>query len=163
MSASLDAPTAARLLEAARQAADRAYAPYSDFPVGAALLTECGEIITGVNVENVSYGLTVCAERAAVCAAVARGYRRFQGVAVYASRRPHGAVTPCGACRQVLAEFMAADAAVVLADPAGGAPRLFTTAGLLPAGFGSDGDGSFPGTGSSIPHGPLPDPPGETR
>ncbi len=159
----LDAPTAARLLEAARQATQAAYAPYSDFPVGAALLTDSGQVITGVNVENASYGLTVCAERTAVCAAVAQGHRRFRAVAVFASRRPHGAVTPCGACRQVLFEFMDPQAAVVLADAGSGAPRLLTMADLLPAGFGSDADGSCPGKGSSTPHGHPGNPSGEIR
>jgi len=82
-----------------------AYAPYSKFAVGAALLTKSGRIITGCNVENLSFGLTICAERAAVFTAVAMGEREFEAIAVVAdSKTP---VTPCGACRQVLAEFAA--------------------------------------------------------
>jgi len=91
------------LIDAASKARERAYAPYSKFAVGAALLTKSGRIITGCNVENLSFGLTICAERAAVFAAIALGEKEFEAVAVVAdSRTP---VTPCGACRQVLAEF----------------------------------------------------------
>ncbi len=91
------------LISAARAVREKAYAPYSKFQVGAALLTGSGRIFCGCNVENLSFGLTVCAERAAVFAAVAAGETKFAGIAVVAdSVQP---VTPCGACRQVLAEF----------------------------------------------------------
>lgn len=90
-----------RLVQAAIAVRANAYARYSDFPVGAALATATGEIVVGVNCENASYGLTQCAERTAVTAAVAAGHRKFTAVAI-ASK---GGVTPCGACRQVLAEF----------------------------------------------------------
>ncbi|MEP6640608.1 MAG: cytidine deaminase [Gaiellales bacterium] len=94
----------------AQAAAVRAYVPYSRFAVGAALLPEGGgEPVTAVNVENASYGLTVCAERNAVFAAVAAGHRGFEAVAVYAEA---DSVPPCGACRQVLAEFAPAIAVV---------------------------------------------------
>ncbi|HEX5472622.1 MAG TPA: cytidine deaminase [Lacipirellulaceae bacterium] len=89
------------LIQSALDAQTRAYCPFSNFPVGAALQTASGRIYQGVNVENISFGLTNCAERVAVGAAVAAGEQEFTAIAI-ASR---GGVTPCGACRQVLAEF----------------------------------------------------------
>jgi cytidine deaminase len=99
------------LIRAAFDAQNRAYCPYSDFPVGAALRTASGTIYQGVNVENASYGLTICAERVAASAAVAAGERELMAIAV-ASR---GGVTPCGACRQFLAEFNP-DLPIILID-----------------------------------------------
>ena len=90
-----------QLIDAALRARELAYAPHSDFQVGAALLTASNEIVTGCNIENASYGLTICAERTAIGNAVSSGQLKFTALAV-ASR---GGVTPCGACRQVLAEF----------------------------------------------------------
>ncbi len=91
------------LLILAREVRAKAYAPYSNFPVGAALKARSGKIFYGCNVENLSFGLTCCAERNAVFAAVAAGEREFEAIAIVAdSKEP---VTPCGACRQVLAEF----------------------------------------------------------
>ncbi|MBD5633899.1 MAG: cytidine deaminase [Candidatus Eremiobacteraeota bacterium] len=93
----------AELVAAAGLARERAYAPYSRFAVGAALLCEDGTVVSGCNVENASYGMTMCAERTAVFAAVASGRTRFRAIAVAG---PPGVTTPpCGACRQVLAEF----------------------------------------------------------
>lgn len=97
-------PTDEDLVSAARQARERAYAPYSHFSVGAAVEGDDGRIYTGCNVENSSYGLTSCAERNAVFAAVAAGCRKIQSVAVAADE---DYTLPCGACRQVLAEFSA--------------------------------------------------------
>src|SRR5260370_1672204 len=99
------------LLNSARQALQRAYARYSNFRVGAAVLTEQGEIFTGCNVENISYGLTICAERAAIFSAIASGCRDFDCLVIATS----GGVSPCGACRQVLAEFNA-ELVILLVD-----------------------------------------------
>ncbi|MCL2801779.1 MAG: cytidine deaminase [Treponema sp.] len=118
------------LLNEAKNAALKAYAPYSNFRVGAALLCEDGTVITGVNVENRSYGLTICAERSAVCSAVSKGYLRFNALAIAApdSVEPVG---PCGACRQVIGEFMPADTPVRFAGSGG--TEVNTTVGeLLP-------------------------------
>ena len=92
-----------KLVNAAWQARDAAYAPYSNFKVGAALLAADGRIFAGCNVENISYGLTNCAERVAIGAAVAAGVTEFLAVAVVADTGVP--ISPCGACRQVLAEF----------------------------------------------------------
>jgi len=103
-----------RLVAAAVKAAAGAYCPYSGFKVGAALLDADNRIHTGCNVENASYGLTICAERAAVAAAVSSGAGTFKALAVAAGRG--AAVYPCGACRQVLAEFCGPETPVYLAS-----------------------------------------------
>jgi cytidine deaminase len=100
-----------KLIAAAKAVQRNAHAPYSKFRVGAALLTKSGKVYTGVNVENASYGLTNCAERVAVGKAVSEGHRQFQAIAVVA---PSAALSPCGACRQVLAEF--GECVVICAD-----------------------------------------------
>jgi len=121
------------LVDAARAAQQRAYAPYSRFRVGCALEAEDGRVFVGCNVENASYGLTICAERAAVCAAVAGGAQRFRRVVVVSDADPPAA--PCGACRQVLSEF-GRDLRV---DGVGAAGAVrWTIAELLPAAFGKE-------------------------
>ena len=118
------------LIERAKQAREGAYAPYSHFAVGAALLTRSGRVFTGANVENASYGLTVCAERVAVFKAVTAGEREFQAIAIASST----GASPCGACRQVLAEF-GLDMLVISVDM-DDRVRQWTLEELLPASFG---------------------------
>ena len=112
----------------ARKAADMAYAPYSNFRVGAALLSEDGTLITGCNIENRSFGLTVCAERTAVFKAISSGLRSFKAIAISTpdSEVPVG---PCGACRQVLSEFMPPSSPVIFGGS--GEDRVTTTLGIL--------------------------------
>jgi cytidine deaminase len=107
----MDSNLQVRLIEAAIAARTNAHAPYSGFQVGAAVLTPGGGSFSGCNVENASYGLTICAERSAVCAAVAAGHKSIVAVAVATA----GGHAPCGACRQVLSEFGPA-MAVLLVD-----------------------------------------------
>ena len=118
------------LIARARDVMEQAYAPYSGFRVGAALLGEDGSVHTGCNVENASYGLTVCAERAAVANAVAGGVRRFRAVAIATSGS--NAVPPCGACRQVLAEF---SPRMTILSEGGGERRQWTLDQLIPEPF----------------------------
>ncbi|HWN94321.1 MAG TPA: cytidine deaminase [Methylomirabilota bacterium] len=123
----------ARLIAAALQARENAVAPYSKFQVGAALLTSDGKIISGANVESASYGLTCCAERVALFKALTEGQNNFKAVAVVAAL-PKGP-TPCGACRQLLAEY-APEALVWIADAR--RPKVvreFTVRELLPEAF----------------------------
>jgi cytidine deaminase len=121
------------LVRAAEAARRHAHAPYSRYHVGAAVETEDGAIYAGCNVENASYGLTICAERAAVCAAVAAGARKIRRAVVVTDSDPPGA--PCGACRQVLAEF-GLDMEVTAIGPAG--RMQWTLRDLLPAAFTSE-------------------------
>jgi cytidine deaminase len=121
------------LLSAATEALSNAHAPYSGYRVGAAVLCESGTIIAGANVENASYGLTLCAERVAVASAVAAGQRDLCAIAIAAGP---GAPLPCGACLQVLAEFLPPDAPVlVLSVDDGGPPECYTLIDLLPHPF----------------------------
>lgn len=116
----------ADLLRVAREARARAHAPYSRFAVGAALLCDSGRIVAGCNVENSSFGLTICAERVAIGSAIAQGETRFRAMAVAADP----AATPCGACRQTLVEFNP-EMIVLIAGPDGEA-REVRAADLLP-------------------------------
>ena len=133
-SGGLEPDVIARLLDVARDFATRAYVPYSEFPVGAAVLTADDSIIGGVNIENASYGLTVCGERVAIFTAAAAGHRELRAVAVSAPKS--AGATPCGACRQVMNEFKPEDAdLIVVLDDAGG-PRQVRLGDLLPEAFG---------------------------
>ncbi len=130
----LPSESIASLAAAAKAASAKAYAPYSRFPVGAAVLTESGEVFSGCNVENASFGLTNCAERSAVFAAVAAGHRKLRACAIYVPGEKVAA--PCGACRQVLREF---GAAMEIFSTCGGGEELRTTLdALLPNSFGPE-------------------------
>ena len=123
------------LMQLALQAAENAYAPYSHFRVGAALVTKDGKVYTGANIENASYGATVCAERTALWKAVLDGYREFDAIAV-AAVSPDGTcaeASPCGICRQALAEFSDGSLTVIFGTPS--APKHTTLKALLPEAF----------------------------
>lgn len=121
------------LIEAAIHARQWAYAPYSHYPVGAAVLTSSGRIYDGVNVENAAYPNGICAERVAVFKAISEGERKFIAVAVVTDNGG----SPCGACRQVLSEF-GVDTLVILADPQGGVLSGTPLSTLLPGAFGPE-------------------------
>jgi cytidine deaminase len=123
------------LIALAGQARQHAYAPYSNFPVGAALLGRSGQVFTGCNVENAAYPLTTCAERTAVTKAISNGESSFEAIAVVTAT----GATPCGACRQILREFGGPDGdlRVIVADLEGN-HRTYTIDELLPAGFTPD-------------------------
>jgi cytidine deaminase len=120
-----------QLLDQARRSRETAYAPYSNFKVGAAVLTSAGEIFSGCNIENASLGATICAERVAILTAVAAGHRDLTALAVVADTPDPAA--PCGLCRQVLAEF-GPDCRVIMANTAGRV-RLANLKELLPLAF----------------------------
>ncbi len=127
--------TDTELTALALQAAENAYAPYSHFRVGAALVTKDGKVYTGANIENASYGATVCAERTALWKAVFDGYREFDTLAV-AARKDDGTITeapPCGICRQALAEFSDGSLTVLYGAPDN--PKRTTLRALLPEAF----------------------------
>ena len=118
------------LIDLAIEARRRAYAPYSRYPVGAALRTKSGKVFTGVNVENAAYPTTICAERTAVFKAVSEGEREFEVIAVVTKNGG----SPCGSCRQVLAEF-GLDTIVLIANEAGKLLQETTVSELLPGAF----------------------------
>lgn len=131
--AGISTQSLSRLITAAADAREGAVAPYSQFKVGAALLTKAGEIVSGANVESASYGLTCCAERVALFHALTSGKRDFTAIAVVA--RVAGGPMPCGACRQLLAEY-ASDAKVYVADSRKlKAVKQYTVRELLPGAF----------------------------
>lgn len=123
----------AQLMECARHAAQQAYAPYSKFRVGAALRLTNGEVVSGANVENVSFGLTICAERAALVRAVSEFGPDIRINAVAVTNLNGAASPPCGACRQMLSEFVLPDAPVTF--PAAGGERTMPFAELFPLAF----------------------------
>ncbi len=126
-------PELTSLLEFAQQAALNSYSPYSKFRVGAALKLTSGEIVTGTNVENISYGLTICAERSALVRAVATYGPEIRIEAVAIANLNKAASPPCGACRQVLAEFILPEAPVIF--PAANGVRTMAFDKLLPLAF----------------------------
>lgn len=128
------------LIAAAFQAREKAYVPYSHYAVGAAVLTPQGRIYTGCNIENASYGATVCAERTAIFRAVSEGERSITGIAITGGREgeaPEDFAYPCGICRQVLKEF-AGEELTVLVAKSQREYEAYTLEALLPHGFGGD-------------------------
>ena len=121
------------LIDLANEARRRAYAPYSKYPVGAALRTKSGRLYTGVNIENAAYPHTMCAERVAIFKAVSEGETEFEVIAVVTNNGG----SPCGGCRQVLAEF-GLDTLVLIADGGGNLQKSMTVADLLPQAFTPD-------------------------
>lgn len=120
------------LINKAYEAMEKAYAPYSRFLVGAALITEEGKIFTGCNIENASYGVAICAERTAIAKAVSEGYTKIKKIAVVAST--HEATYPCGICRQVLSEFMDNNGIILTSDEKKGIQE-YSLEELLPYSF----------------------------
>lgn len=125
-----------QLIDYAKQAMERAYAPYSGYRVGAALLCADGTVYTGCNIENAAYSPTVCAERTAIFKAVSEGHRDFSAIAVCGGKNGviSGFFPPCGVCRQVLREFCGDDFTVFLAGPEA-QYKTYTLSQLLPEGF----------------------------
>jgi cytidine deaminase len=128
----IDPETRTQLLKTAMEVRNKAYAPYSHFPVGAALLASSGRIYSGVNVENASFPVGICAEPVAVYKAVTEGERSFQAIAIVS----FNGATPCGFCRQVLSEF-GLEILVIVADENGKIVQETLLADLLPGAFGS--------------------------
>ena len=140
MSGKLDNIQIQNLVSMALQARANAYVPYSKYAVGAALLTEGGEIYLGCNIENASYGATNCAERTAFFKAVSEGKRSFRGIAIaggIAGENPVDYAYPCGVCRQVMKEFCS-EAFQIIVVKSSVDYRIFTLAELLPYGFGGE-------------------------
>jgi cytidine deaminase len=131
--------TDAELMQLAKEAATKAYVPYSQFPVGAALETSDGQIFTGCNVENASYGLARCAEQTAIQKMVSEGARKFTRIAVFTHASPPS--SPCGACRQILFEF-GRDARVIMTNHHNEVLEM-TVRELLPGAFGPEDLGAL--------------------
>ncbi|XP_055641272.1 cytidine deaminase-like [Toxorhynchites rutilus septentrionalis] len=122
------------LINAAIKVRNNAYCPYSKFAVGAALRAKTGEIFTGCNVENGTFGPSVCAERTALCKAISEGHREFEAIAVVAYQETHF-TTPCGTCRQSLAEFCPKDLRIYVAKPSPARVMVTSLQKLLPHAF----------------------------
>jgi len=127
-------PDTAALMHAAREARSQSVSPYSKFAVGAAVLTDDHQIITGANVESASYGLSCCAERVALFKALTEGHRKFTALA---AASPGGAA-PCGACRQVIAEFAAEAKLFIIDSDKNESPEPTSISSLLPHSFTAD-------------------------
>ena len=132
----MNTETKSLLIEKAKEAREKAYAPYSGFSVGAALLCADGAVYTGANIENASYTPTVCAERVAFFSAVHDGHREFTAIAIVGGKSGEDIdemCPPCGVCRQVISEFCKGDFNIILSD--GKSDRVLTLDGLLPYRF----------------------------
>lgn len=125
----MDLDLAKKLIKIAKGTLINAYSPYSKLKVGAALLTNDGKIFTGVNIENASFSLTICAERVAVFKAISEGYKNFRAIAITSNK---GKIMPCGACRQVLVEF-SPEMEIIVGDE--NEIEIFSLSALLPEGF----------------------------
>lgn len=125
------------LIEAATVAMSHTYSPYSNFPVGAALLLQDGTIIMGTNVENVSFGATNCAERSAIFAAISQGYTKADFVALAVTGKTANPIAPCCICRQVLVEFFEPDSPIILHTTTTNESKVVTVADLAPYSFAS--------------------------
>jgi len=124
-----------KMFKKAKEAQKNAYVPYSEFPLGAAVLTEDGSIYTGVNIENASFGLTNCAERSAIFTAVSQGERKIEALLIVSSTK--NPVPPCGSCRQVIQEFADGDIEIVMMT-AEGKELTMTSTELLPGAFSNN-------------------------
>jgi len=122
------------LMEKAKEASKNSYSPYSNFPVGACLLASSGKTYIGTNVENASYGATICAERSAIVNAIVNGEREIEAIAIYGQKMKMCA--PCGPCRQVIAEFKSkTKETIVILEGEDGTLKTFSIDELLPLGF----------------------------
>lgn len=120
------------LINAAVKARFRAYTPYSKFKVGAAVLVDSGKIYSGCNIENVSFGATICAERVAIMKAVSEGYKNILAVAIAGGDKP---LYPCGICRQVMLEFAEPDLPIICTDRNGSTYELYELSKIMPSAF----------------------------
>ncbi|MGL6247636.1 MAG: cytidine deaminase [Culicoidibacterales bacterium] len=123
------------LIEAATQAMEHTYSPYSNFPVGAALLLKDGMVVMGTNVENVSFGATNCAERSAIFAAISQGYTKDEFIALAVTGKTAQPIAPCCICRQVMVEFFTPETPIILHTAQTNEHQVVTLADLVPYSF----------------------------